>query len=38
MVRRIVRWSNNVARGKNDRRQSFTKAELVEGGTVGKAP
>jgi len=38
MVRRIVRWSNNVARGKDDRRQSFTKAELVEGGTIGPAP
>lgn len=37
VVRRIVRWVNNVARGKNDRRQSLTKAEFVEGGTVGPA-
>ena len=32
--RRVVRWANNVARGKDDRRQSFTKAEFIEGGTV----
>ena len=37
LVRRIVRWAANVARGKNDRRQSFTKAEFVEGGTIGPA-
>jgi DNA-binding LacI/PurR family transcriptional regulator len=37
-VRRIVRWTNNVASGKDDRRQSYTKAEFVEGGTVGVAP
>ena len=36
--RRITRWANNVARGKDDRRQSFTKAEFVEGGTIGPAP
>lgn len=35
VVRRVVRWTNNVALGKDDRRQSFTKAEFVEGGTVG---
>ena len=33
--RRVVRWANNVAHGKEDRRQSFTKAEFVAGGTVG---
>jgi hypothetical protein len=38
LVRRIVRWADNVARGKDDRRQSFTKAEFVEGGTIGPAP
>jgi DNA-binding LacI/PurR family transcriptional regulator len=38
VVRRVVRWVNNVAAGKDDRRQSFTKAEFVEGGTVGVAP
>ena len=35
VVRRVIRWVNNIARGKDDRRQSFTKAEFVEGGTVG---
>lgn len=37
VVRRIVNWVGNVARGKDDRRQSFTKAEFVEGGTIGPA-
>ena len=35
VVRRVVRWVNNVARGKNDRRQTLTKAEFVEGGAIG---
>lgn len=35
LVRRIVRWANHVARGKDDRRPSFTKAEFVPGGTIG---
>ncbi len=35
LVRRIVRWADNVARGKDDRRPSFTKAEFVPGGTIG---
>lgn len=37
LVRRIARWANNVANGKDDRRQSLTKAEFVEGGTMGPA-
>ncbi len=37
VLRRIVRWIDNLARGKNDRRQSFTKAEFVDGGTIGPA-
>jgi len=37
VVRRVQRWTNNVALGKDDRRQSFSKAEFVEGGTVGRA-
>jgi len=32
---RITRWAANVSQGKADRRQSFTKAEFVEGGTIG---
>ena len=37
-VRRIVRWANNVSRGKDDRRQTLTKVEFIDGGTVGPAP
>lgn len=35
VVRRIMRWVNNVARGIDDTYQSFTKAEFIEGGTIG---
>lgn len=31
MVRRIVRWVGNIARGKDDRRQGLTKAKFVGG-------
>jgi DNA-binding LacI/PurR family transcriptional regulator len=37
LVQRIVRWAHNVALGKDDRRQSSTKATFVDGGTVGPA-
>jgi len=37
MISRIVKWTGNVARGKDDRRQTFTKAEFIEGGTIGPA-
>lgn len=37
VIRRIVRWTSNVARGKEDKGQTLTKAEFVEGGTVGRA-
>lgn len=38
VVRRIVRWVKNVAQGKDDRRKVDTKAELIEGGTIGPTP
>lgn len=38
VVRRIVRWVDDVGRGKEEKRQTLTKAEFVEGGTVGSAP
>jgi biotin operon repressor len=38
VVTRIVRWANKVACGRDDRVQSFTKAEFIEGGTLGPAP
>lgn len=34
-VRRISNWVGNVAKGREDLRQVFTKAEFVEKGTVG---
>lgn len=38
IVRRIVNWATNISQGRKDRRQTLTKAEFVEGGTVGPAP
>ena len=38
VVRRIMRWVKNISRGIDDRRQSFTKARYVDGGTVGPPP
>jgi DNA-binding LacI/PurR family transcriptional regulator len=38
VVRRAVRWANNIALGKEDRRQSGTKVKFVAGGTIGPAP
>ena len=35
VLRRVVRWADNVACGKDDRRQSHIKAEFVDGGTIG---
>jgi DNA-binding LacI/PurR family transcriptional regulator len=35
LVKRIVRWVNNVSHGKRDLRQVFVPAEFVPGGTVG---
>jgi len=34
-ARRITKWANNVAIGKDDRRQSLTKTTLVKGATIG---
>lgn len=38
VIRHIVRWTNGVARGVNDRRKILTKAKFIDGGTVGRAP
>jgi DNA-binding LacI/PurR family transcriptional regulator len=35
VVSRIVRWTNQVAKGKQDRQHVFTPAEFVRGGTIG---
>lgn len=37
VMNRIVRWAANVSCGKEDRRQAFTHAAFIEGGTVGPA-
>lgn len=37
-VSRIVRWVANIANGKDDRRQGFTKAKFVERDSIGPAP
>lgn len=36
--RRILRWVGNVASGKDDRRQSLSRAKFVEKNTIGPAP
>jgi DNA-binding LacI/PurR family transcriptional regulator len=38
VVRRVVRWAQNVAQGKEDIRQSGTESKFVEGGTIGPVP
>lgn len=38
IIRRAVRWADQVARGKDDRRKSLFKAHFIDGGTVGPAP
>lgn len=34
-IRRVVRWAANVSTGKEDLRQTLTKARFFEGGSVG---
>jgi DNA-binding LacI/PurR family transcriptional regulator len=38
IVKRIVQWSDSIARGKKDQQKGFSKAEFIEGGTIGPAP
>ena len=38
VVRRIVRWANNAAKGKEDLRRIGTKGVFIEGGTIGPVP
>lgn len=35
VVRRVLGWAENVAHGKDDRRQALFLAKLIEGGTMG---
>ncbi len=36
LVRRVVRWVETIAHGKEDKRQVLFDAEFFEGGTIGK--
>ena len=38
VVRRAIAWVKNIAAGKPDLHQTLTRAELVEGGTIGPCP
>lgn len=35
LTKHAIRWVANIARGKEDLKSSFLKADLVEGGTIG---
>jgi DNA-binding LacI/PurR family transcriptional regulator len=37
-VRRMVKWTDNVAKGRDDRCGASTPARFVEGGTIGPVP
>lgn len=37
-VPRIVQWVENVANGREDRRETLIRAKFIEGGTIGPAP
>lgn len=37
-VNRVLRWVDNMAKGKKDQGQSFTKAKFVERGSIGPVP
>jgi hypothetical protein len=37
MVRRVVDWTNKVARGRDERNKHQIKAEFLEGRTIGSA-
>ena len=36
--RRVLQWADNLAQGKEDFRQVYTKLSFVEGGTIAQAP
>lgn len=37
LIKRIGQWADNIARGKDDRRQSYFSSKFEEGGTLGPA-
>jgi len=38
LIKRVVKWTNNISRGKDDRRKTGIKAKLISGGTIGPVP
>jgi hypothetical protein len=34
-MKRVIRWADNVAQGKDDRRQTHIQATFIDGGTIG---
>jgi DNA-binding LacI/PurR family transcriptional regulator len=37
IIRTIVRWTENIRNGRDDRQKGFFKARFIEGGTIGPA-
>ena len=38
VINRVVKWADNISRGKNDRHKFVHKVRLVLGGTIGMSP
>jgi len=38
LIKKVCRWVDNLARGRSDLRQCTSKAEFIEGGTIGPVP
>ena len=38
VINRVVKWADNIGRGKDDRRKIVSKVRLVSGGTIGPVP
>lgn len=38
LIAQLLKWAESVALRKDDRKQTFTKAHFIEGGTIGPAP
>ncbi len=38
VINRVVKWADNISRGREDRRKTASKVRLVPGGTIGPVP
>lgn len=38
VIKRVVKWADNISRGKDDHRKTSSLAKFVDGGTIGPAP